>query len=104
MACGGISSTQQSGPEPFLETIDFDRQQADIVPIPEFADSVVKKGSKTGDLLPELFDSTLASLFRGSLRNHITTLPVFVAVHHDEDFSRCRPAQSLSRIAGMAAD
>jgi hypothetical protein len=57
-----------------------------------------------GNIRAELFDSPLANLIRGSLRNEKSALPVMLAVDHDEHSARFDVPQGLTGIAGTPAD
>ena len=79
-------------------------EQADIVPVAQFAHAVAQKGLETGNLFAKVFNPSLAKLIRCALRNDKATLPVILAVDHYEHFAGFRVAEGLIWIAGAAAD
>src|ERR1700733_895766 len=99
-----VAYAQKPRTPPAPHAINPNCQKAYVVPVSQLANAVTEDWLQVGNIRAKLFDSPLANLIRGALRNEKSALPVILAVDHDEHSARFDVPQGLTRIAGTPAD
>src|ERR1700689_3253698 len=99
-----IADAQKSRPRPLSQAIHLHREKTYVLPVRQFSHAVVQKWLQAGDLFAKPFDASLANLIRGAFWNDKATLPIVLAVNHDQHFAGFDMPKTLARIAGPSTD
>src|SRR4029077_5722418 len=100
----GIANADKAGTPPPAQAIYFHGEQAHIVPLLQFADTIAQERRQASYIFTKLFDSALANLVRRALGNDKPALPILLTIAREELSSRLDMTQGLAGIAGQAAD
>src|SRR2546421_7659322 len=84
---------------PRLKAIDFDSEQADVVPTLQFMEAPAQIRKQPCQLLTKAFNSASLDLLSGALGNDKGALPVLITVDHHQDSPTVDAAERLLRIA-----
>src|SRR5579864_4563634 len=102
MCC--VANAQKTGAGPPLQTANLHGQQAHVIPVSQFADTIAQEGLQAGELFTKFFDSPLAKRVRCALWNHQATLPVILAIDHHKHFAGFGAPESLAGITVAMAE
>ena len=97
-----IANAQEPGSPPFLQPIDRDAEQLDVVPAFQFADPVGEKRRHFDDAAAEGFEALGLHPLDAAFRNDIGALPVIAAIEHDHEPARFDMAERIGAVARLA--
>ena len=88
-----VSNAEEPGPVPLAQPIDLNRQQLDVVPIAELADTIFQERIHLHDVGAKSVDATTPNLVESSFRNDERALPIIPAIEHHENTSKIDAAE-----------
>src|SRR5436190_6817925 len=89
---------------PSIETIDCNRQQADLLPIAQLSDAVAQEWFEGDNLFAERFQPYPPDLLSLALGDDEGALPIIPAVKQDEHFPGYYVPEGLPWVGRKAAD
>src|SRR5438445_1229810 len=98
----GVADTEETGPVPFAQAVDLNREQLDVSPIPQLRNPISQERIHLHDITPECVDTATLDLRESAFLDHQPALPVIAAIQHHEDPPEIDAAEHLLRIAGLS--
>ena len=103
MACAASPMQRRPGRHHFLQPVDRDAEQLDVVPDFQFADAVGEKRRHFDDPCAERFEAFRLHPLDPAFRNDIGALPVIAAIEHDHKSARLDMAECVGAVARPCA-
>src|SRR5207244_536665 len=75
----GVADTEETGPVPFAQAVDLNREQLDVSPIPQLRNPISQERIHLHDITPECVDTATLDLRESAFLDHQPALPVIAA-------------------------
>src|SRR5262245_37778049 len=97
-----MPDADEARPIPSLQAVDFHGQQFHFVPAVDFMQPVAQEQEDISDSVAESLEAGMPDLIGGAFRDDVSTLPIVVAVEHNQHPPAFDASYDSSRIAILA--